>query len=147
MVRIFPHSDWIRRDAKYLSVFSPNAGKYGPEITPDLDTFHAVHILYLYIIYCINNIRSTILLQYLVRIPYSFFASSRIKNIVILFTQLRIPVKINIQSYFGSVSSACCLLDLKQLFPNIPLKFWNEGKLVSALLILSYGVEGKTLQV
>ena len=27
---------------KYLSVFSPNAGKYGPEITPYLDTFHAV---------------------------------------------------------------------------------------------------------
>ena len=23
-------------------VFSPNAGKYGPEITPYLDTFHAV---------------------------------------------------------------------------------------------------------
>ena len=29
---IFPHySDWIQRDTKYLSVFSPNAGKYGPE--------------------------------------------------------------------------------------------------------------------
>ena len=26
----------------YLSLFSPNAGKYGPEITPYLDTFHAV---------------------------------------------------------------------------------------------------------
>ena len=24
------------------SVFSPNTGKYGPEITPYLDTFHAV---------------------------------------------------------------------------------------------------------
>ena len=31
LVRIFPHSDWIWRDAKYLSLFSPNAGKYGPE--------------------------------------------------------------------------------------------------------------------
>ena len=29
--RIFPHSDWIRRDNPYLSVFSPNARKYGPE--------------------------------------------------------------------------------------------------------------------
>ena len=38
----FPHSDWIRRDTSYLSVFSPNAGKYGPEKTPYLDTFHAV---------------------------------------------------------------------------------------------------------
>ena len=42
LVRIFPHSDWIRRDTKYLSVFSPNAGKYGPEKTLYLDTFHAV---------------------------------------------------------------------------------------------------------
>ena len=25
--RIFPHSDWIRRDTPYLFVFSPNAGK------------------------------------------------------------------------------------------------------------------------
>ena len=42
LVRIFRHSDWIRRNTWYLSVFSPNAGKYGPEITPYLDTFHAV---------------------------------------------------------------------------------------------------------
>ena len=32
----------MRRDTKYLSVFSPNAGKYGPEITRYLDTFRAV---------------------------------------------------------------------------------------------------------
>ena len=38
LVRIFPYSD------SYLSVFSPDAGKYGPEITPHLDTFHAVVI-------------------------------------------------------------------------------------------------------
>ena len=31
LVRIFPHSDWIRRDTEYLSVFSPNVGKHGPE--------------------------------------------------------------------------------------------------------------------
>ena len=30
LVRIFPHSDWIRRDTEYLSVFKPNMGKYGP---------------------------------------------------------------------------------------------------------------------
>ena len=30
LVRLFPHSDWLRRDTKYLSIFSPNAGKYGP---------------------------------------------------------------------------------------------------------------------
>ena len=31
LVRIFPHSQWIRRDTEYLSVFCPNAGKYGPD--------------------------------------------------------------------------------------------------------------------
>ena len=31
VVRIFSHSDWIRGDTEYLSVFSPKAGEYGPE--------------------------------------------------------------------------------------------------------------------
>ena len=31
LVRILPHSDWIRRDIILLSVFSPNTGKYGLE--------------------------------------------------------------------------------------------------------------------
>ena len=30
----------------YLLAFSPNAEKYGPEITPYLDTFHAVITLW-----------------------------------------------------------------------------------------------------
>ena len=30
------------RENSHLSVFSPNAGKYGPEMTPYLDTCHAV---------------------------------------------------------------------------------------------------------
>ena len=42
LVRIFLHSDWIRRDTEYLSVFSSNVGKYGPEKTPYLGTFQAV---------------------------------------------------------------------------------------------------------
>ena len=42
LVRIFLHSDWIRRDTHYLPVFSPNAGKYRPEKTPYLGTFDAV---------------------------------------------------------------------------------------------------------
>ena len=42
LVRIFPHSDWIGRDTPYLSVFSPNAGKYGPEKTLYLETFRVV---------------------------------------------------------------------------------------------------------
>ena len=31
LVRIFPHSDWIRRDTDYLAVFSLNVGKCGPK--------------------------------------------------------------------------------------------------------------------
>ena len=42
LVLIFPHSHQIRRNTPYLSIFSPYAGKYGPEKTPYLDTFHAV---------------------------------------------------------------------------------------------------------
>ena len=30
------------KSGPYFSVFSPNAGKYGPQITPYLDTFHTV---------------------------------------------------------------------------------------------------------
>ena len=45
--RIFPHSDWIRRDTSHLSIFSPSAGKYEPEKSPYLDTFHAVRALWL----------------------------------------------------------------------------------------------------
>ena len=30
----------MRRDKEYLSVFSQNTGKYGPDKTPYLDSFH-----------------------------------------------------------------------------------------------------------
>ena len=39
---ISPYSLRMRKNTKYFYVFSPNAGKYGPEKTPYLDTFHAV---------------------------------------------------------------------------------------------------------
>ena len=32
----------LNMERYYLSVLNPNAGKYGPEITPYLDIFHAV---------------------------------------------------------------------------------------------------------
>ena len=49
--------DWIRRFTLYISVFSRNAGKYGPEKTLYLGTFHAdseqkcslVKILHIYV--------------------------------------------------------------------------------------------------
>ena len=42
LVRIFPHSDRIRRETPYLSILNANVGKYGPEKAPYLDTFRAV---------------------------------------------------------------------------------------------------------
>ena len=42
---IFPYSCWIRRFTPKISVFSPNAGKYGAEKTLYLHTFHAVSVL------------------------------------------------------------------------------------------------------
>ena len=42
LVRIFPHSEWLRRNTDYLS---PNARKYGREKNPYLDTFYAVFLL------------------------------------------------------------------------------------------------------
>ena len=49
LVRIFPHSDWIRRDTEYLSVFlslfSANAAKYGPENAVKTETiFQLKHL-------------------------------------------------------------------------------------------------------
>ena len=44
-------------------VFSPNAGKYGPEKTPYLDTFHAVKgkVIYLLFVYSwLKNIKTII---------------------------------------------------------------------------------------
>ena len=44
LVRIFPHSDWIWGDITYLSVFSPNARKYGPQKLR-LQTLYAVNMM------------------------------------------------------------------------------------------------------
>ena len=46
LVRIFPHSDWIRKDTEYGVFPGPNAGKYRPEKTPYLDTFHTVSVMW-----------------------------------------------------------------------------------------------------
>ena len=35
-------SEYVGFSVPYFPVFSPNTGKYGPEKTQDLDTFHAV---------------------------------------------------------------------------------------------------------
>ena len=38
LFRIFPHTDWIRKDTKYLSVLGPGGGKCGTEKILYLDT-------------------------------------------------------------------------------------------------------------
>ena len=42
LVRIFLYLDLIQRFDEQISIFSPNTGKYRPEITPYLNTLHAV---------------------------------------------------------------------------------------------------------
>ena len=42
LVRIFQHFDWIRRNTKYLSIFSFKWGKIWTRKTPNTDTFPAV---------------------------------------------------------------------------------------------------------
>ena len=45
LARIFPHSDWIRRDTEYLSVFSPNAGKKADQNNSEYGQFScSVHL-------------------------------------------------------------------------------------------------------
>ena len=43
-------SVFSRSRTEYGEILSPNTGKYGPEITPHLDTFHSVHLMATYIL-------------------------------------------------------------------------------------------------
>ena len=60
---IFLYSDWILTDTLYLSLFSPNTGKYGPEKTLHLDTFHAVLMYSEYEVYLNLHFAGTLLFQ------------------------------------------------------------------------------------
>ena len=44
-IRSYFWSVFSRIRTEYGEIFSPNSGKYGPEITPYLATFHAVYVL------------------------------------------------------------------------------------------------------
>ena len=59
LVRIFLYSDWIRRE--YLSIWvslriQSEYSKYGPEIAPYLDTFHAVVFLSFFYKFCLTKL-------------------------------------------------------------------------------------------
>ena len=70
--RIFPHSDWIRRDK--FSVFSPDAGKMWTRIISNTDTFYATMFSKISII-------STIWTNYLQTINALFWRYSLFSNI------------------------------------------------------------------
>ena len=57
LVRIFSHTDWIRDDMEYLSVFSLNAGKKRTRKTVNRDTFHAVQAFKVVYAYQVNKRR------------------------------------------------------------------------------------------
>ena len=44
LVSKFPYLNWIQWLTLYISIFSPNTGKYGPGKTPNLDTFHVLRV-------------------------------------------------------------------------------------------------------
>ena len=45
--RIFPHSDWIRRDTTYSVPMRENPGKMLTRITPNADSFYAVYATFI----------------------------------------------------------------------------------------------------
>ena len=72
LVPIFPHSDWIQRDTKYLSVFSANAGKHGPgKLRKRKTEYYAANIILLCLF--LTSIRSETITKPLVElIKFSF---------------------------------------------------------------------------
>ena len=61
VVRIFLHWDWIRRFTESISVFSPNAEKYGPEMT----RYAFGHFLCSATLWCLENPRKALALHYI----------------------------------------------------------------------------------
>ena len=89
LVRIFPYSDWVRRDTEWVSLgFQSEWGKMLTRITPNTDTFHAVTILESGIIWAPDLLKvkrsnltlqisiSTFLSKYFDLITFTFIAIS-----------------------------------------------------------------------
>ena len=95
LVRIFPHLDWIRSHSLSLSVFSLNAGKYGPE--------------YLRIRYFRSK-------------SYLKFPNKRNDMQLNKYTNYHVTVKSHLPVYLhNSVHSKCCLLK-RQPFMQLVLQ-------------------------
>ena len=60
----------------YLSIFSPNARKYGPEKTPYSDTFHAVIVVRKYVTKPTKTVKN-----FRLRLLYPSFNLSKMKGL------------------------------------------------------------------
>ena len=81
----------------YLSTFSPNAGKYGPETTPYLDTFHALVVFQspFYLLsysHCLTKMKMISLSCRTIQPTFSEKNSSIWLIYVLIFTEL-LPMK------------------------------------------------------
>ena len=54
-IRSFLWSVFSRIRTEYGEIRSPNTAKYGPEITPHLDTFHAVKTLFFFLFWKVSK--------------------------------------------------------------------------------------------
>ena len=102
LVRIFPHSDWIRRDASYLSVFSPNAGK-ADQNNSEYGQF----------------LRSDGLQRNIRPISYCLFIG---KTLNVLFTMRCLNFLLKI-IWFSKTNQN---LDLTRLIPDLCCEFWKK---------------------
>ena len=102
LVLIFPHSDWIRRDASYLSVFSPNAGK-ADQNNSEYGQF----------------LRSDGLQRNIRPISYCLFIG---KTLNVLFTMRCLNFLLKI-IWFSKTNQN---LDLTRLIPDLCCEFWKK---------------------
>ena len=120
LVRIFPHSDWIRRDTPYLSVFRPNAGKCGPEKTPYLETFRAVaHVAF-------NNYM-TVLQTNNYKLNFGYFAVRVAVDLKLIWNWKFKPKKLFIHDgRFSTNEHNHELLNEEPTISNPCQIFWNQ---------------------
>ena len=134
LVRIFPHLDWIRSGTKYLSVFSSNAGKYGPGKNSFFGHFHAKFSTR-------KKLKSKYNINYRYGINFKFFCSYCsllvlhkfwIKfhvSITIMkgFCTQMISFEIwNLEKPFSGFSAFLLTTILVIIFWNLVIKFWQQ---------------------
>ena len=134
LLHIFPHLDWIRTDTSYFSVFSPNAGKYGPEKTPSLDTFHAVKVWIsvwqklsrIEIAYFLSSFQWDLKIQIL--IIQIITCSAAKKYVVVIFSSWFKRIFSHISILISQFTKAALYVFLEKSILKICSKFTGEHK-------------------